>query len=734
MLGRSWPGGLRPSVQPGRAARRGRWLAPPIAALLLLVQLLVPAVGPAPAQVLVPAASAASPDLALVGAARYTADPERSRVIVSIDLTATNNKADTVIRRYFFEGAYLAVHPDISSLRASAEDAEPSVTVSSRTSSYWMLEIDFGKRLYSGETTKLRVSFVMKDEGGSPDRAVRVGATLVAFPVWAYASDSTPGSTVTVVFPPGYSVRAEQGTLEGPTPASDGRLVLRSGRLSNPLSFSAYVVGDRPPEYGSISLSTTVDGDPVGIELQPWSDDPAWAERVGGIFAGGLPALAEAIDLPYPYREPLVVREAPSRALGGYAGLFDATAARVEVAYDASEYVALHEAAHTWFNSTLLADRWANEGFASFYALQLADDLDVSGLPTDTTEDAADGRQPLNAWGPVGTESDAVERYGYAASLDLAEQIGERAGDDGLRETWQAAAADASGYSEVVGRTVPPVDEPVDWRRFLDLLEASTGSAFDDLWRDWVVRSDESGLLDERAVAREDLARTVAVAGDWTLPLPIVDAMDAWQFDTAQDLMGQARSVITARAELAARADAAGTALPGSLEDAFESDAGPVAAAAVADALDEALVYLEGATVAEAADGAPDAPDLQIQVGLLGEGPAADLAAARSAFAAGDLEEAVTLAARARDTWERAASVGWRRILAALGVALAAVTLLVLLVLAIRGRRQRRRGIAAAGAGYATLAANPEARPVPQSDSTQSALPVADPGGGEDRA
>jgi hypothetical protein len=726
--------GLRPPRRGG--VRRGRpAVAGVLAAVLLLLQLLAPALGPRLGPALVPAAWAATPDLTLVGAARYTADPENRRVIVSIDLAATNNKADTVIRRYFFDGAYLAVHPGISSLRVSADDGEPSVSVSRRTSSYWMLQIDFGKRLYSGQTTKLRVSFVMKDEGGSPDRPVRVSSTLVAFPVWAYASASTPGSTVTVVIPPGYSVRVEQGSLNGPTPASDGRLVLRSGRLDNPLTFSAYVVADRPPEYGSVPLSTRIGGSPVEIELEPWSDDPAWADRVGGVFTKGLPALGDAIALPYPYRQPLVVREAPSRALGGYAGLFDATAGRVEVAYDASEYVALHEAAHTWFNSSLLADRWANEGFASFYAMGLATELGVTGLPTDTVEDAADGRVPLNAWGAVGSESDAVERYGYAASLELAEQIGDRAGAEGLQRTWQAAAADQSAYGETVGRAVPPVDEPVDWRRLLDLLETSTGVAYDDLWWEWVVRPAEAGLLEERAAAREDLGRTVAMAGDWTLPLPIVDAMDAWQFDTARDLMDQAREVIDDRARLEARSEAVGTTLPGTLEAAFEGDAGPATAAAEADALAAALVYLEQATVAEAAEGAADAPDLQVRVGLMGEEPEADLAAARRAFAAGDLESAADLAASAQLTWEAAASVGWQRILGALGVGLAIATVLALLVLAIRSRRQRRRALAAAGAGYATLAANPEARGGPRGDDAPGATSGTDAGGGsEDRA
>lgn len=685
---------------------RHRVAATLAAALLYALALLAPAVGPSVGPLLVPAARAATPDLALVTAARYTADPDHNRVIVSIDITATNNKPDTVIRRYYFEGAYLAVHPEARGLRATSDEGDPSVAVSRRTSTYAMLRIDFGQKLFSGESMELRVSFTLDDRGGPLDRPIRVGASLVAFPVWAYGSESTPGSTVTVVFPAGFTVRVAQGELQGPTTTSDGRVVLRSGPLAHPLAFSAYVVGDRPPEYASVPLNTTIGGQAVALELRPWADDPDWAARVGDVFGGGLPALAEAIALPYPYTEPLVVQEAPSRALGGYAGLFDPAAGRVEVAYDASEYVALHEAAHAWFNASLLADRWANEGFASYYAGSLASELDVEGLPTDTVEDAAAGRVPLNAWGAVGAEGEDVERFGYAASAELARLVGERAGEDGLRATWRAAADDASAYAGDVGLEVAPVDAPVDWRRLLDLLEATTDATYDDLWLDWVVRPGEAPLIEQRAAARADLAEAVEAAGDWTLPAPIVAAMDAWRYEQAVDLLDQAQEVIAERAVLEARAEAAGTSLPDTLEDAFEGASGPAAAVAEAGAIGAALGYIEGAIAVRP----PADADVQVQVGLLGEDPEADLEAARRALEVGDLDDAVLRATTASHTWQSAASVGWQRILAAIGLTLAAVTLAVLAVMAIRHRRQGRPRVIATGSGYATLRANPEER------------------------
>ena len=71
------------------------------------------------------------------------------------------------------------------------------------------------------------------------------------------------------------------------------------------------------------------------------------------------------------------MHETLSRSTGGYAGLFDPSTGQIEVAYYADDFVVLHELAHAWFNGHLLADRWANEAFASYYGLDAAARLKV---------------------------------------------------------------------------------------------------------------------------------------------------------------------------------------------------------------------------------------------------------------------------------------------------------------------------------------------------------------------
>ena len=68
-----------------------------------------------------------------------------------------------------------------------------------------------------------------------------------------------------------------------------------------------------------------------------------------------LPVLGNEIGLSWPIQQPLVVQEALVRSTGGYAGLFDPSQHRIEIAYAAPPAVVLHEAAHAWFNGSLVA-------------------------------------------------------------------------------------------------------------------------------------------------------------------------------------------------------------------------------------------------------------------------------------------------------------------------------------------------------------------------------------------
>jgi hypothetical protein len=613
---------------------------------------------------------AASTGLTIVSAARYDVQPEHRRVRVTVDLTLTNHLRDTRTKRFYFDHASLTVLPGASGATLSwSGPGQPRarITASSRTAT--TMRLDLGQRLYGGKSATYRLLFDIVDKGGTSTRSVRIGGSLVRFPVWAYATSATSGSTVRVVFPAGFEIASSTGQLPDPVTDADGRIIFQTGKLKAPLTFYAYLVADRPGRTVVTALDASVGGIPVELSTERWADDGAWSKRVGGLFARALPLLSERTGLPWTLEGGLRVRETNGRSNGGYAGLFDPAAGTVEVAFDASDEVVLHEAAHAWFNGALLADRWANEGFASYYARDIAPALKVKVRSSSDalTPELEAARIPLNAWGDPGDADRSTEDYGYAASLALAREIAERAGSDDLRAVWEAAAA-----------TRP------DWRGLLDLLEEQTGRSFEDLWRTWVARDADLALLDARAAAQARHADLRAAAGDWVLPELIQGAMRAWQFDQATALMADAKAVLTQHAALIRRAASAGLTVPRGVRDAFERPDGFADAILETQAEMDALDRYESAVAARVAQPGPIE-----EIGLWGIAPEADLVEARSLFASGDLAGSAAAASSAATAWSGAAEIGRGRLIG-MGVLLVAVLLGSILVLAwIRGRLRR---------------------------------------------
>ena len=651
-------------------------------ALVAAVGLLGSPVGPtAPAEV-----RAATPDLTIVSSARYDVQPGNQRIRVTVDLTLRNRLKDTTTRRFYFDHAFLDVLPRASNIKLSTGGGGASVSVVNRTKAYTRLRLNLASRLFSGKTAKYRLTFNVTDPGGAATRDLRVGDSLVSFPVWAFATESTPGSTVTVVFPPGYDVKVEAGKIPAGTTDEAGRTIFRSGTLAQPLDFFAYFVADRPGAYQDTTVSTTILGAPVDVRLRAWTDDAPWAERVGGVLEAGLPALAERIGLAWPaYDQPLTVQEAVSRTTGGYAGLFDPRAGKVEIAYYADDFVVLHEAAHAWFNGSLLADRWANEAFASYYATEAAADIERTVRVEELTDELKKSRIPLNAWGPVGSEDVAEEDYAYAASLALARAIAERAGDDGLRAVWVDAQNRVGAY-QPAGGAAETVEGPPDWRGLLDLLEARTGAAYDDLWREWVARDTDLSLLDARTQTRARYDAITTQAGAWQLPRPIRDALRSWRFSDASALLSDAEAALGGRDAVAAAAAKAGLIAPPNLRLAFEDDDGFGDAAAETSAELDVIARYAAAEALRPAEMTP-----LLTLGLWNETPEVGLQEARTAFARGDLEASASASDDVAFTWSTAESLGQSRALSIGLIVLAVLFALALLIATLNRRRRRRR-------------------------------------------
>ena len=632
---------------------------------------------------------AAMPALILVTATTYEVLPDEGRVAVTVRITATNRLHDTVTRRFYYEEGALAVQSGTSNFRLAAASGTPSVSVTSRKDSGTLLRLRFGSRLAARQSLDLTLTFDLVDPSGAPDRPLRVSPSFVRFQVWAHASAETPGSSVEVRVPGGYSVEIGGGPLAGPTTDPDGWHVYTSGTLETPLLFVANVTADRAGAYVDGRRSSTVGDATAILVLRAWSDDEGWRARVGDLFGRALTVLGAEIGAPWPFAGQLTVEETLVRASGGFAGTFDPAAALVQVGHTASTGVILHEAAHGWFNGGLVADRWIAEAFASYYAERAAAELDLAIDSPELAGVPLEAALPLNAWRAAGAATATEDDYGFAASLALAREIAALVGDDVLRETWIAAAAGLPAYQPgpATGGPAPEAGAaPPDWRALLDLLEdrvdPATGVALERLWRRWVIRPDDAALLDVRADARDAYAAAMHAAAPWTLPRSIRDTMRTWQYDAALRLIDDAGAVLAQRDVVVASAAAAGLTSPDLLRRAFEGDDGLAVAAAQA----AAELTVIGRIQAVAAERIVD-PGLVDRLGLIGVDPDGSLGAARAAFETGDLDGAMAAAADAEAAWQAVPDVARGRIVSTVLLALAVLLLAGL----VRQRRRPRR-------------------------------------------
>jgi len=689
-------------------AGRIRAVGTALAIALALVVFAPPAglVEPAPA-------SAAGPDLTVVTDATYTVRPEDGDVGVAVAISARNRTSESRTRRFFFDHTFLAVQPGATNVRITGPKGA-RVRVAKRTEDSTLLRIDFGSRLYSGKGTTLKLGFDLPGQGEGASPQVRVGSGLVTLPVWAFASNSARGSSVEVRFPPGWDVAVESGELPRRATSADGGTVLGAGPLAAPLDFFAFVSAQRPAIYVDRPQTVPVEGQDVELVLQGWKDDPAWTDRTGSLLAGALPVLRKDIGLPWPIEDPLVVHETAAREPDASAGVYDPALNRLDVAYWADRGVVIHQAAHGWFNGALLADRWANEGFATFYALRAAATLGESADSPQMTDEVRAASFPLNAWaasdGP-GSTTTTADAYGYAASLALANALADQVGTEVMAAVWSDAAAGTGAYqpppldtdagggagagSARAGGTTPEGVEGVpDWRALLDLLEARSGEDLTPLWREWVVRPEDAALLEARASARASYGRTLALADGWQLPRAVRDALREWQFEKAETLMADTRTVLAHRKAVASLAERDGLELPDTMRVLFESGSMAEASAQAEDERD-AILAIDDARAARSAD-----DDILSRIGMLGERPEDDLAEARQALVAGNLDASIEASDRAFRAWTIAWEEGRRRAL----MALATIATVVVLAAAIVGtiRRSRREATSPASTGPAS--------------------------------
>ena len=671
-----------------------------VAGLTALVVTLAPAATPA---------RAADDFLRLSADATYRVVPSQREVRVRIDWDATNLQPNSVRRtstgtittRYYYNQIFFAVPPEARSITATSSGGRLSTRVRDKKG-YREVTVRMPNLFYR-QSRGIRVDFTLPGAKPRSSGDVRVGRAFTTFTAWAWGD---PGrSTVRIILPSGFDAEGYGSDVTQRT--YKDRVELTSGRVADSTEWYRVVLADRPTGLTHATVA------PSGhkVVVQAWPEDVAWRDRVSKTLQDGLPALETLVGLPWPIDDEMVVKEVHTPLLEGYAGFFDPSADAITMSEELDDQTILHEASHAWFNQSLWADRWIDEGLAEHYADRVRD---VLGLDSEsdpkTVERNTKGSFALSAWPEPSRVDDeetaARELYGYGASYTVVRQIAEAIGDDGMRAVLAAADGDQSAY---IGDGPPDTTgATMDWKRFLDLVEEVGGmDDAEDLFSRWVVAPKDIPLLADRRDARAAYDELDAAGDEWAVPLGVRAQMALWRFDDAQKLMEQVTPVIDLRDDLDSASAELGLTSPADLEATFEK-------VLKADELAPMTETLEGriaaaGEVAEARDALAAERSPLVQLGLYGERPEAGYDAARTAFQAGDTAAVTAGVAATTAMLAGAESVGTTRALIIGGVLLAVALLLVVAIALIVRRRRRRQALAVASAGASTtLAASPE--------------------------
>ncbi len=668
---------------------QGRWLAALAGVIAFVAPVGTSVASSAPASAQVPGG------LDTTATATYTVDLPAGLVRGRIEFGFVNSippDGDDA-ELTFFEGYQFSLPRDATNVAATTESGPLAVTTAP-AAGFLVVSVAFGTMLAYSDELDLVVTFDLPGHPPRDPRPWRANEAFVAFVAWGFGD---PGlGAVRIVTPAAAAVampELDDGTYPMPevvTYASE--TVHTFARLERPDEFGLFVTAADNQEL----VSSHLDVDGQRIVLQAWPDDPGWTRFMRRQVRVGLPALERVTQRPLPDGRRLIVRESANPSLEGYSGWFDYGAGVIEMGEALDPAVTLHELAHRWFNDDTSYHRWITEGLAETYANAVAARFGAAREPA-IPRRRAPGSRPLNDWETFSfTRTDeAVEDYGYETSYFVVDALFDEIGPTRMAAVLAAIDDDTPAYE----RASLGTPGPVNWRRFLDLLEQVGGSdRASALFRRFVVSDVEVAELAARTGARVQYAELVQRAGAWTVPSPIDDDMEAWQFAEATDLMVVAATVLDERDDFLSAAAGVGVELPGAFEARFEAATEPTALEDLGDDIRELTDALVHVRATEAAAGAPRST-LEL-LGLGHEDFYVELSRARDAITAGDAFSAVDLSGQVRSALAVAETVGRQRALAAADegrsqladVALAALAGLVLAgVVTVVSRRRLRR-------------------------------------------
>jgi len=572
----------------------------------------------------------------------YQVRPDLGPVRVAWDVTLQNNDPQTANGDsgtvFFYENLTIPVLRGASAISAvDASGAPLSVSFGEPGRSPAIpAVVSFDAAVFYGESYSFRLEYELSQ--------VREQSLLVT-PAYVYLPSIAGGdeSTVTVDTPPGadWSVSVEPSEC-----AQDGATFRCSGEDATFLV--ALVEVSRPDALTALSFQVPMQTETIDVTLSYFQGEEATAQHLKDLVTAGLPQIESLFGFKYPASPAIEITQGGRQVVLGYEGLTscDLTGGcRVVVSPVADDVTVLHELVHLW--SGVHGKRWLSEGFAQLIAEEAAAALPpglVQSYPPE--REPATVELPLDEWGEVtsliGAQESEIqaENAGYDRSLQFLHLLRTEVGSDALRQVNAALAAE---------------ETPADSRRFLDLVEETSGKRLDGLFGRWVFPPSFGPTLAARREARDRLASLEQLAADEGLPdeVPLAISADvaAWRFDAAlatlaeaESKLGEFNEIKAELAQLTADAEAARLTLPASIADALSRWEFGGARLLFAEARRAIDAYTK------ARDRIEEPRSAWERFGLIGSSPDGDLVRASDAFAAGEFQTALDRANEAATT------------------------------------------------------------------------------------
>jgi hypothetical protein len=667
-------------------------------------------------------------------------DAERDIVRVTIDITLTNVTTDRVdgdrILQTYWDAYYVAVPLGAENIVATRDGRVLDGVLESNPEfpAYSFYEFPLGRRVYSGQTASINVTY---DHVGAPPRAEvpwRINAAYAGFVAFGLGDDDQV--TIEIVKPVGYEFDEFTNLDEYVASEPDGFGSVSYTRTGGDEFFET-VVGMHNDEG---LVSTPIEVDDIQIELRTWPGDQAFVDFARDTVATGIPELEEMIGIEWPIDETVDVRQTVEPSLYGYGGWFDQETNEISVGEELDSDLLYHELSHAWFNEDLAVDRWVTEGFAQVIAAEMVRrDGDEPLMPELPPPSVAQGRR-LQDWSPFPsadeTERD-IEEWGYTTSFWVVDALVDEIGFEATRDVIGGLDRHSSAYDS----TVEAAGMFGTWNAVYDQFVETGGSTIaPEVFTEFVLGDADAALLNERAQVRPEYDVLAERAAPWGFPDGVRHAMESWRFDQAAAGIAAANEVLDLRDRLDEIIDDIGIDQPDSSSKLFEDsrrtgdsvdfsettealesdiEAGErvltlrdgVAEAAVATGTDpiavdgsnsstfteaEALLH-EQLDVLDQVGDTVEADEATggflATIGLLGTDVPRTIDDARDAIALGDLDGARGLLDDANDTLDGADEDGTFRVGMAAGAVLLLLTLAVGVIVRLRRRRRSRSGL-----------------------------------------